>query len=48
MQQGEVDTERDASGFDAAYYGGLLKIAWDVGRLCFHGLINELVLVDLP
>jgi len=25
----EVDTERDASEFDAAYYGKLLEKAWD-------------------
>jgi DNA polymerase, archaea type len=25
----EVDTERDASEFDAAYYGKLLDKAWD-------------------
>jgi hypothetical protein len=25
----EVDTERDASGFDAGYYGRLLRKAWD-------------------
>jgi len=25
----EVDTDRDASGFDAGYYGRLLEKAWD-------------------
>ena len=25
----EVDTERDASGYDAMYYGKLLDKAWD-------------------
>jgi hypothetical protein len=25
----EVDTERDASEFDAVYYGKLLEKAWD-------------------
>jgi DNA polymerase I len=25
----EVDTERDASGFDAKYYGKLLEKAWE-------------------
>jgi hypothetical protein len=25
----EVDTEREASEFDAAYYGKLLRKAWD-------------------
>ena len=25
----KVDTERDASEFDAGYYGGLLEKAWD-------------------
>jgi len=31
----EVDTERDASGFDAGYYGKLLGKAWDEVALTF-------------
>ena len=32
----EVDTERDASEFDAGYYGRLLRKAWDEVAFIFR------------
>jgi DNA polymerase I len=31
----KVDAERDASEFDAGYYGGLLEKAWDEVEFVF-------------
>lgn len=37
----DVDTERDASGFDAGYYGKLLEKAWDQVAYILNWIITS-------